>query len=131
MDALLQECLDARPVAVVGASNNPSKYGNIIYRDLKRRGWNVYPVHPALDTVDGDPVYKSVANCPETPGLAVFVIPAEIGLKVAEVAKAAGIERIWLQPGADSPALIARITELGLKLVHHECIMVLAHHSTR
>ena len=33
-------------VAVVGATDSPSKYGSVIYRDLKLKGFAVYPVNP-------------------------------------------------------------------------------------
>ena len=42
-------------VAVAGATDNPSKYGSVIYRDLKLKGFTVYPVNPHRTTVDGDP----------------------------------------------------------------------------
>ncbi len=44
-------------VAVAGATDNPSKYGAVIYRDLKLKGFTVYPVNPNRSTVDGDPSF--------------------------------------------------------------------------
>lgn len=42
-------------VAVVGATDNPAKYGYVIYRDLKRKGYRVFPVNPGRAAVDSDP----------------------------------------------------------------------------
>ncbi|NIQ54637.1 MAG: CoA-binding protein, partial [Gemmatimonadetes bacterium] len=51
-------------MAVVGATDSPDKYGGIIYRDLKRRGFRVFAVNPGRETVDGDPAYAGLADLP-------------------------------------------------------------------
>ena len=38
--------LSQRVLAVVGASRDPKKFGNSIYRELKRKGYKVLPVNP-------------------------------------------------------------------------------------
>ncbi len=123
---MIHEFLKARPVAVVGASNNRSKYGNIILRDLRGRGWrDVYAVHPAQAVIEGEPGYPSLAECPRRPELAVLVVPSAVGVRVVEQAAELGVGRIWLQPGADSPEVIERARQLGLRTVQ-ACIMVQA-----
>ena len=56
-------------VAIVGATDNPSKYGSVIYRDLKLKGFTVYSVNPNRSTVDGDPAFKRLEDIPEPPTL--------------------------------------------------------------
>ena len=46
--------LEQKIWAVVGANNNPNKYGNIIYKKLKSRGYEVYPINPKYEKVDGE-----------------------------------------------------------------------------
>src|SRR3970282_380824 len=89
-------------IAVIGATDRPGKYGGIIYRDLKRKGFEVFAVNPYRETVDGDPFWKSVKDLPEAPTIADFVIPARRGLQVLDECEEAGILNIWLQPGAAS-----------------------------
>ena len=113
-------------VAVIGATDHSTKYGGIIYRDLKRKGYRVFPVNPFRDSVDGDPCWKSVKDLPETPSIADFVIPARRGLTVLEECAEAGIRNIWLQPGAESPELIARLESGPFDWLAHACIMVRA-----
>lgn len=111
-------------IAVVGASDNERKYGAVIYRDLKRKGYSVYPVNPHRDTVDGDPAYPSVAELPVAPDIINLVVPAEIGVKVVRQALDIGYERIWVQPGAESPELLTLLQESDADYVAHDCIMV-------
>ena len=51
-------------VAIVGATDAPGKYGGIIYRDLKAKGYRVVGVNPGRTMVDGDVVYPDLASLP-------------------------------------------------------------------
>ena len=79
-------------IAVIGATDHVGKYGGIVYRDLKRKGYRVFAVNPYRDSVDGDPCWKSVLDLPETPTIADFVIPAKRGLAVLDECE----QRGWL-----------------------------------
>ncbi len=111
-------------VAVVGATDNESKYGSVIYRDLKRKGYRVYPVNPNRDSVDGDPTYASVADLPVAPDIIDLVVPADVGVKVVRQALDVGYDRIWVQPGAESPELLTLLQESNADYIAHACIMV-------
>jgi predicted CoA-binding protein len=111
-------------IAVVGASDNQHKYGAVIYRDLKRKGYRVYPVNPKRDTVDGDPAYPTVAELPVPPDIIDLVVPAEVGVKVVRQALDIGYDRIWVQPGAESPELLTLLQESDADYIAHDCIMV-------
>lgn len=113
-------------VAVIGATDHPTKYGGIIYRDLKRRGIRVLAVNPYRETVDGDPCWKTVLDLPEKPAIADFVIPARRGLDVVDECEQAGILNIWLQPGAESPELMEKLDAGPFTWLAHACIMVRA-----
>ena len=113
-------------IAVIGATDHVGKYGGIIYRDLKRKGYRVFAVNPYRDSVDGDPCWKSVLDLPETPTIADFVIPAKRGLAVLDECEQAGIENIWLQPGAESEESMERLESGPFDWLAHACIMVRA-----
>lgn len=113
----IADWVERRTWAVVGASDNRMKFGNRIYRVLRERGYTVYPVNPTLATVEGDPAYRDVAALPVGVEVLDIVIPPGRVPPVLEQAKAAGITRIWLQPGAESPAVIAHAASLGLEVI--------------
>lgn len=123
---MFEEFLSARPVAVVGASADRSKYGNIVLRNLRGRGWEVYAVNPREHEIEGAPAYPNLAGCPTRPELAVIVTPPPVTLKVIEEAHRVGVRRVWLQPGAESAEAVDKARELGLQVVHDACIMVMA-----
>ncbi len=114
----------ATTVAVVGATDNPDKYGGRIYRNLKAKGFKVLAVNPTRDTVDGDAAYATLADLPEEPTIINVVVPPHVGIKIAEEADALGYKRIWYQPGADSAEIVAYLVSHAFDFLAGPCIMV-------
>lgn len=110
--------------AVVGATDTPSKFGGKIYRDLKRKGYRVFAVNPGRDQVDGDPAWPRLSDLPEVPSMAVMVVPANRGVRVLEDAKVAGVDNIWVQPGAFSDELGEALDDGGFNWLSEACVMV-------
>jgi hypothetical protein len=113
-------------IAIIGATDNPRKYGNRIYLDLKRKGFRVYPVNPSRSTVDGDPAYASLSLLPDEPDIINFVVPPSRTLRVLEQAKALGFMTAWVQPGAEDRAVMNYLEENGFDYLADACIMVRA-----
>jgi len=113
-------------LAVVGATDHPTKYGGIIYRDLKAKGYPVFAVNPYRDSVDGDACWAKVSDIPEKPTIVVMVVPAKRGLGVVADSAEAGIENIWVQPGAFSMDLRDSLDSNGLNWLAEACVMVRA-----
>lgn len=105
-----------RTVAILGASSDRSKYGNKSVRAHLARGYTVYPVNPKGGEVEGLPAYKSLAEVP--PGkldrISVYLPPA-IGLKAIPDIIARGCDELWLNPGAESPELVAALEAAGIE----------------
>jgi len=113
-------------IAVVGATDHPYKYGGIIYRDLKAKGYRVVGVNPLRDTVDGDRCYARLDELEETPDIVNFVVPPTRTLRLLDDAAALGDVAVWIQPGAADAAVRARVSELSLPALIDACIMVRA-----
>jgi predicted CoA-binding protein len=107
-----------KTIAIIGASANRNKYGNRAVRAFARLGYQVFPVHPTADTIEGLPAYRSVLDVPaERLDRISIYLPPEVGMTVMdEVARKAAAE-VWLNPGAESPELIARARALGLNVI--------------
>jgi predicted CoA-binding protein len=111
---------------VVGVSRNPKKFGNTIYRELKAKGYRVLPVNPKMETVDGDRCYPSLAALPEQPGGVVIVVSPVQTEAVVQDAASAGLERVWMQQGAESDTAVRVCQENGITEIHSECILMFA-----
>ena len=102
-------------VAVIGASSAPQKYGSKAVRAYLRRGWTVYPVNPNEQTIEGQPVYRSIDELHDGIERITVYVPPEVGLTLLEAIAAKHPKELFINPGAESDALLARAEELGLE----------------
>lgn len=125
MDTISTLLSEGNPVvAIVGATDNPEKYGNRIYRDLKVKGFRVYPVNPTKDTIDGDTAYADLGDLPERPDIVNFVVPPRRTLRLLERAKELGLMTAWIQPGAENAEVLAYLADNDFDYLANACIMV-------
>ncbi|HWR61148.1 MAG TPA: CoA-binding protein [Clostridia bacterium] len=109
--------------AVIGANDNPDKFGNIIYKRLKSEGYRVYPVNPMYTEVEGDKCYPDLSSLPEKPEVLDMVVSPKRGKDFIEEAARLGIQNIWLQPGTYDQELLALIAEKKLTSLQ-SCVLV-------
>jgi predicted CoA-binding protein len=105
----------AKVVAVVGASSNRRKFGNRALRAFRQQGYTVVPINPHETEVEGLKAYASVLDVPGTIDMASLYVPPEIGEQVIGEIARKGIGEVWLNPGAESDALIARARALKIQ----------------
>jgi predicted CoA-binding protein len=114
----------ATRIAVVGASNDPSKYGNIIVRNLAAKGYTVLPVNPREKEIAGLPAYPNLAATPGPIHLVDVVTPPDVTRSVLEEAARLGLPAVWLQDGSYDEAALAVAAEAPYRTVYEACIMV-------
>ena len=105
----------SKVVAVIGASNNRHKFGNKAVRAFLLEGYVVVPIHPREAVIEGLTAYRSVLDVPGPIDMATFYVPPEIGEVVIEDVARKGIPEVWLNPGAESDALIAKARGLSIR----------------
>ncbi len=122
--AAVTDFVGLRKLAVVGVSRQGKKFGNFAFRELRAKGYELFPVHPQAETIEGERCYASLGALPgPVDGLLIVVPPAQTEQVVRDAA-AAGIRRVWMQQGAASPAAIKFCQENGISEVHGECILM-------
>ncbi len=124
VEADITAFLHMKSVAVVGASRDRGKYGNIVYRRLRDLGVKVFAVNPSASTVEGDPSYPDLASLPQKVEGAVVVVPPVETERVVRDAAAAGVRSIWMQPGAESEEAVAFCRRSGMCVIANACILV-------
>ena len=105
----------AKVVAVIGASSDRRKFGNRAVRAFQQQGYTVVPINPHETEVEGLKAYASVLDVPGLVDMASLYVPPEIGERVIEEIARKGIAEVWLNPGAESDALIARARALEIQ----------------
>ena len=121
---LITDFVNRRTWALVGANNNPRKFGNRILLDLRRAGYKVYAVNLNETEVAGQPAWRTLADLPETPEVVDIVVPPAQTEQIVRQCRQLGLTRLWMQPGAESDAAIEYCHANGLQVVYDACAMV-------
>ena len=125
----IEAFLEGGPFAVVGASNDLEKYGAKVFACYLQNDRQTFPVNPRQDEVQGHQAYKSLSAIPEPVHGVSVITPPAVTEKVVEEAIELGIRHIWMQPGAESPAAVARAEEAGIEVIHGgPCLLVVLHY---
>jgi hypothetical protein len=124
MEVLRMDAKKFKKIALVGATPDPRKYGNIILKDLKSKGIEVIPVNPKYEQIENLKCLKSVKELPEDIDVIVFVVPPEIGLQIAKDSIESGFKKLWFQPGAESKEIKDFLDSENVEYCFQRCIMV-------
>jgi predicted CoA-binding protein len=106
----------SKVVAVIGASRERHKFGNKAVRAFRRQGYTVIPINPHESEIEGLPAYRSVDDVPGSIDMATIYVPPAVGETLIDGLADKGIPDVWVNPGAESHALVARARERGLRL---------------
>ncbi len=104
-------------IAIVGASTDRRKYGNKAVRAFLKGGWTVYPVNPRAAEVEGLPAFASVGDIPGPVDRVSMYVPAAAGMVMLDGIAAKAPTEFFLNPGSESPELVAAAGEKGLNPV--------------
>jgi acyl-CoA synthetase (NDP forming) len=130
-----------RAVTVVGASEDPVKWGGSLLRNLIDGGFPgpIYPVNGRGGTVCGLPAFATIAELPEAPDLALVALGAshvnsvveqcgERGIPVALIV-AAGFAEAGEAGAAAEAELVETARAVGVTLIGPNCMGLLATHN--
>jgi len=106
-----------KTVAIVGASNDRSKFGNKAVRAFLQQGYEVFPVNPKEETIEGLHAFKGICDVPGRPAMVSVYLPPAVLLKVLPEIAAKGCDELWLNPGTESDAVLAEAECLGLNVI--------------
>ena len=88
--------LDPGSVAIIGASNDPTKSGGVLLASLRRGGLTgrIHPVNPRGGTIQGLPAYATIQEVPEPVDLAFIVVRRELVYPSVEACMDAGVKAV-------------------------------------
>jgi uncharacterized protein len=127
-DVTLQRILaETRTIAVVGASDNPTRPSHEIYAYLLSTGdYQVYAVNPTITEIDGAPTYPRLADLPVVPDMVdVFRRYEELPSVLADtLALEQRPKTLWLQEGLWHEQVGHDAEAAGMHVVMDRCLMV-------
>jgi predicted CoA-binding protein len=124
VDQVAADFAQSRRLAVVGVSKR--KFGGSIYKTLKARGYQVFPVHPKMKSYDGDRCYASLTELPDGVDAAVVAVSGDNAEQVVDDARKAKITKLWFQQGANARDAALRAEAYDIRVVTGKCILMYA-----
>jgi uncharacterized protein len=119
----------SKAFGVVGASTDRHKYGNKVLRNYLQKEMKVIPVNPREKEIEGVPCVAAVSNLPPEVKSISVITPPMVTEQVVDQAIAAGIENIWMQPGAESPSAVEKCIRNDINVIADgSCILVKLHY---
>src|SRR5260370_42494077 len=92
----IQDFLAQKRFAFVGVSRQPRDFSRMLFREFRVRGYDVVPVHPSSDDIDGVSCARSLgAIDPQVEGVLLMTKPEVTSALLRECAQA-GVKRVWL-----------------------------------
>ena len=93
---------------------------------FNKKGYNVFPINPNAENIEGDNCYPDLLSLPEKIDAVVINVPPEETEKVVLKVHQAGIEKVWMQQGSQSDEAITYCEENRVDYISNECILMFA-----
>ncbi|MBS3810229.1 MAG: CoA-binding protein [Halanaerobiales bacterium] len=116
-----KETLKMKNWAVVGATDKKDKYGYKIVKALDENGYNVFPINPSLNKIEGIKTYDNLSSVEEKIDVVDMVVNPQIGKLIMKEINELKIKYVWLQPGTRSDEIREYAEDNDIKLVE-SCI---------
>ena len=127
VDQLREILRDTKTVAVLGASDNPVRPSNDVFGYLARHShYQLYPVNPNVDEIDGVTAYPTLAELPVVPDMVdVFRRAEELPAVLREILALHPLPKyLWLQQGLRDEQVARAARDAGLTVVMDRCLKV-------
>lgn len=124
MKELINQMLEKKKWAVVGATQNVNKFGYKVYKMLRNFGYEVYAVNPVYDAIEDDLCYNTLHDLPVKVDCVSVVIGPEKSVHLIDEVVSEKIENIWFQPKTYDSRIIKKAKNLNLNTVYDECVLV-------
>lgn len=120
----IEEFLNSEPLAMVGVSRNPKKFGFTAFRELKEKGMNLIPVNPHATEIHGSKVYPDIKSLPKEVRGLIIMTKKDLTASVIREAKESGLKQIWIQQMADSKEAVNELKGSDINFITGECILM-------
>lgn len=128
MKNIIDQFINDKNVALIGVSRDPRKFGNALLKELTKRGYHVFPVHPEIKEVEGVKCYASTDDLPDKVKNLILAVQPKVTEEIINQIKPSKIQRVWMHRGMGTgSASIKAIEECrvkGIEVVYDFCPMM-------
>ncbi len=125
---LIIEFLSKKKIAVVGVSRKGDIPANHIFHKFKDAGYDVYPVNPHAEVVEGLTCYPDISSLPEKPEAVMLAGTPVVSEKVMQECLDNHVDLVWMHKGIGqgsySPKADQLAGEKGITVIKNGCPMM-------
>ena len=104
MRAIIQEFIEDKNVAIVGASPNKGNFGRSLVKELSKKDYQVIPVNPQYKEVEGIACVPGVKDLPKEVENIILAVPPTLTDEVIDQCIGTNVKRIWMLRGVGKGA---------------------------
>ncbi len=123
--AEVQEFLAQKRLAFVGVSRENKCFANDLFREFRKRGYNVVPVNPHAETLEGERCFGRVQDITPKVDSALLMTTGENTEQVVRDCAEAGVKYVWLYgvggPGAVDAQVLEFCKQQGMTVIPGYC----------
>ena len=120
----IQDFLAQKKIAVAGVSRKKLKFGNALFKELKKKDYDVYPINPHLQEYENQKCYESVLALPEDVTGLVINTKSDVSKELLQQANEKGIKHIWLQQGSANKQLLSNLPNGDSNVISKQCLLM-------
>jgi len=121
----IREFLSCKRLAIAGVSQTPGDFSRVVFREFLARGYDVVPVNPAAESIEGCQCFRLVSEIQPPVDAVLVMTPPGVTESVVRDCAGAGVSRVWLfrggGKGSVSEAAVRFCQEHGISVVPGEC----------
>ena len=121
----VKDFLDQRRIAMVGVSRDPHDFSRALFREMCSKGYDVVPVNPLAEEIEGRPSYHQVQEIAPPVDAALIITSPSQTEQVVRDCSAARIRRVWMHRGGGqgsvNPKAVSFCQENGIRLIEGHC----------
>jgi predicted CoA-binding protein len=120
----IQDFFSTKKVAVAGVSRNDKKFGTHVFKEFKKKGFDVIPINPNVDEIYGEKCFRNVNDIPEGFQSVVVVTNKEQTAEVVSQCIDKKVKNVWIQQMSQTPEALDLIKDKNINLIANQCVMM-------
>lgn len=120
----IRNFLSLKTLAIIGVSRSGKKFGNAVFKELLKRNYNAYPVHPEMNTLENHSCYNDLKSLPSAPDGLIITTNKDKTFGIVKEAHDAGIKNIWIQQMSDSKEALDYCKANGINVIYKQCLLM-------
>lgn len=120
----INEFIASEPIAMIGVSRDPRKFGFTAFRELKEKGMNIIPVNPHANEIHGAKVFPDISSLPSEVKGVLVMTKKNLTAGVVKEAKERGFKQIWIQQSSETQEALDELKGTDINTITGQCILM-------